>query len=169
MVNIPVIPGVNVQTQGILNKSLKDIICAILFGGIGNLLKGNILCIEANINEMLEDAGYANLYDIKDELRLLQDEVKAFNDHLGVSEITERINDALAEVRYLLSLGGLCPVPIKIPNINGDILDQVTDNVFNNLQGVLSAFGPLLKPKICIDANGRINTCLLYTSPSPRD
>ena len=64
MVNIPVIPGVNVQTQGILNKSLKDIICAILFGGIGNLLKGNILCIEANINEMLEDAGYANLYDI---------------------------------------------------------------------------------------------------------
>lgn len=158
MVNIPVIPGVNVQTQGILNKSIKDIICAILFGGIGNLLKGNILCIEANINEMLEDAGYANLYDIKDELRLLQDEVKAFNDHLGVNDITQRINDALAEVRYLLSLGGLCPVPIKIPNINGDILDQVTDNVFNNLQGVLSAFGPLLKPKICIDAQGRINT-----------
>jgi len=158
MVNIPVIPGVNVQTQGILNKSLKDIICAILFGGIGNLLKGNILCIEANINEMLEDAGYANLYDIQDELRLLQDEVKAFSDHLGINDITQRINDALAEVRYLLSLGGLCPVPIKIPNINGDILDQVTDNVFNNLQGVLSAFGPLLKPKICIDAQGRINT-----------
>jgi len=158
MVSIPVIPGIKVQTGGILNKSIKDIICAVLFGGLGNLLKGNLICIEANINEMLEDAGYANLYDIKDELRLLQDEVKAFNDHLGVSDITDRINNALGEVRYLLSLGGLCPVPIKIPNINGDILDQVTDNVFNNLQGVLSAFGPLLKPKICIDASGKINT-----------
>jgi hypothetical protein len=80
MVSIPVIPGIKVQTGGILNKSIKDIICAVLFGGLGNLLKGNLICIEANINEMLEDAGYANLYDIKDELRLLQDEVKAFKD-----------------------------------------------------------------------------------------
>ena len=59
MANIPVIPGVSVATKGILNKPLKDIICAILFGGIANMIKAPLLCINADLNKIAEEAGLA--------------------------------------------------------------------------------------------------------------
>ena len=55
MADIPIIPGVKVATKGILNKPLKDIICAILFGGLENMLKGNLLCVQADIDALIQD------------------------------------------------------------------------------------------------------------------
>ena len=157
MANIPVIPGVKVATKGILNKPIKDIICAILFGGLNNMLKGNLICIEANLNEILEDQGLANLTDLKDALRELKDEVKAFQDHLGVGEAIKRINSAIADVQKVLSLGGMCPVPFKAPKIP-DVLGQVTNSYFGAANSILNDLGRLAKPQLCLDANGGINT-----------
>lgn len=157
MASIPVIPGVKVTTKGILNKPIKDIICAILFGGIDNMLKGNLLCIEANLNEILEDQGLANLTDLKDALKELRDEVKAFQDHLGVGEVLKRVNGAVADLQKMLSLGGMCPVPMKAPQIP-DILGQVTNSMFGAANSILSDLGRLAKPQLCLDAQGGINT-----------
>ncbi len=157
MASIPVIPGVKVTTKGILNKPIKDIICAILFGGLDNLLKGNLLCIEANLNEILEDQGLANLTDLKDALKELRDEVKAFQDHLGIGEVLKRVNEGIKDLQNMLSLGGMCPVPMKAPQIP-DVLGQLTNSLFGNANSILNDLGRLAKPQLCLDAQGGINT-----------
>jgi hypothetical protein len=157
MANIPVIPGVKVATKGILNKPIKDIICAILFGGINNMLKGNLICIEANLNEILADQGLANLTDLKDALNELKDEVKAFQEHLGVGEAIKRANEAIADVQKVLSLGGMCPVPMRAPKIP-DVLNNITNSYFGAANNILNDLGRLAKPQLCLDAAGGINT-----------
>ena len=121
------------------------------------MLKGNLICIQANLDELLEDQGLANLADLKDALRELRDEVNAFQEHLGVGEAIKRINGAIADVQKVLSLGGMCPVPLRAPKIP-DVLKQVTNSFFGAANGILNDLGRLAKPQLCLDANGGINT-----------
>lgn len=121
------------------------------------MLKGNLICIEANLNEILEDQGLANLTDLKDALKELQDEVKAFQEHLGVGEAIKRANEAIADVQKVLSLGGMCPVPMRAPKIP-DVLNNITNSYFGAANSILNDLGRLAKPQLCLDANGGVNT-----------
>lgn len=153
MANIPVIPGVSVATKGILNKPLKDIICAILFGGINNMLKGPLLCVNFDLNKIAEEAGLAGLGDLKDELKNLQDQLKAAEQLSGIPETLARVNAAIAEVQSLLALDGMCAIPLKAPAIP-DVISQVIDAEFREMNAILNDLGRLAKPSICLDGQG---------------
>lgn len=156
MADIPVIPGVKVTTKGILNKPLKDIICAILFGGIKNMLKGPLFCIEADINKLLEEEGLPGLNDLKDALKEVKDQLKAAEELAGIPETLDRVNKAIAEVQSLLALDGLCAIPLKAPKIP-DIIAQVIDAEFAELNAIINDLGRLAKPQMCVGLGGGLD------------
>jgi hypothetical protein len=153
MANIPVIPGVSVATKGILNKPLKDIICAILFGGIANMLKGPLLCVNFDLNKMAEAAGLAGLGDLAAELKSVQDQLKAAEALAGIPETLARVNAAIAEVQSLLALDGLCAIPLRAPPIP-DVIAQVIDAEFREMNAILNDLGRLAKPSMCLNGDG---------------
>jgi hypothetical protein len=153
MANIPVIPGVSVATKGILNKPIKDIICAILFGGINNMLKGPLLCVNFDLDKMAEEAGLAGLNDLKDELKNVKDQLKAAEELAGIPETLARVNGAIAEVQSLLALDGLCKIPLKAPLIP-DVVSQVIDAEYREMNAILNDLGRLAKPSICLMGDG---------------
>lgn len=154
MANIPIIPGVSVTPMGILNKPIKDIVCAILFGGINNMLKGNLLCVNLDLEQLLDEPIVA---DLKAELLDLKNDLKALEEMSGIKDVLGRVNQAVAEVQNLLALDGLCKIPLKAPKIP-DILNSTIDAEFNNANAILNDIGKLAKPKLCIDAKGGLNT-----------
>jgi hypothetical protein len=158
MANIPVIPGVSVATKGILNKPIKDIICAILFGGINNMLKGPLICVNLDIDKLLQEnvAGIPSLADLKAELADLQKELKAAEEALGIKEALGRVNAAIAEVQSLLALDGMCAIPMKAPAIP-DVLGQVIDAEFAEMNAILNDLGRLAKPSVCLDGTGGLS------------
>lgn len=158
MAIIPVIPGVQVATKGILNKSLKDIICALLFGGLANMLKGPLLCVQADLDKLItENTGLPGIKDLQNELKELKNELKAAEDLLGVKDTLNRINGAIAEVQSLLALDGLCKIPMKAPKIP-DVLGQIIDAEFSEMNAILNDIGRLAKPQLCLNGDGGINT-----------
>jgi hypothetical protein len=158
MADIPIIPGVKVATKGILNKPIKDIICAILFGGLSNMLKGPLLCISADLDQLIaENTDLPTIKDLQNELRGLKDQLKALEDLSGVKEMLGRVNGAIAEVQSLLALDGLCAIPLKAPKIP-DILGQVIDAEFAEMNGILNDIGRLTKPQLCVDGAGGLST-----------
>lgn len=165
MANIPVIPGVSVATKGILNKPIKDIICAILFGGINNMLKGPLLCVNFDLNIMAEEAGLAGLNDLKAELENVQEQLKAAEALAGIPETLARVNAAIAEVQSLLALDGLCKIPLKAPKIP-DVIGQVIDAEFREMNAILKDLGRLAKPSICLDGQGGLGAGSGYNPDS---
>ena len=158
MANIPIIPGVKVSTKGILNKSMKDIICAILFGGLKNMLKGPLLCVSADLDKLISEyTDLPNLKDLKDDLKELKDQIRAAEDALGIKESLARVNGAIAEVQSLLALDGLCKIPMKAPPIT-DVLGQVIDSEFAEINSILNDLGRLSKPELCLSGNGGLST-----------
>lgn len=158
MANIPVIPGVQVSTKGILNKPIKDIICAILFGGIDNMLKGPLICVSADLNKLIEEyTDLPNLNDLKADLMELKDQLKAAEDALGIKDALNRVNGAIAEVQSLLALDGLCKIPLKAPPIP-DVLGQVIDAEFAEMNAILNDLGRLAKPELCLSGDGGLST-----------
>lgn len=158
MANIPIIPGVKVSTKGILNKSMKDIICAILFGGLKNMLKGPLLCVSADLDKLISEyTDLPNLKDLKDDLKELKDQIRAAEDALGIKESLARVNGAIAEVQSLLALDGLCKIPMKAPPIT-NVLGQVIDSEFAEINSILNDLGRLSKPELCLSGNGGLST-----------
>lgn len=158
MATIPVIPGVKVATKGILNRPIKDIICAILFGGLNNLLKGNLICIEADLNKLIEGmTGVAPLDNLRTALQELKAEVRAFQDHLGIGATLGRINEAISDIQKLLALDGMCRIPLKAPRIP-NVINDVANSYFGAANGILNQLGKLAKPQLCLDAAGGVNT-----------
>ncbi len=158
MADIPVIPGVKVSTKGILNRPIKDIICALLFGGINNMLKGPLLCVTADIDKLItEYTDLPNLQDLKAELTEVKDQLKAFEEVAGIKNILDRTNKAIAEVQSLLALDGMCKIPLKAPAIP-DVLGQIIDAEFAEANGILNDLGRLSKPQLCLTGQGGINT-----------
>lgn len=167
MANIPVIPGVSVATKGILNKPIKDIICALLFGGINNMLKGPLICVNLDIDTLLSENidGFPSLADLKQELATFKDELKAATDLLGIPETLARVNAAIAEVQSLLALDGLCAIPLKAPQIP-DVVSQVIDAEFREMNAILNDLGKLAKPSMCLDAGGGFGLAKGYNPDS---
>jgi len=153
MADIPVIPGVKVTTKGILNKPIKDIICAILFGGISNMLKGPLLCVTADLNKIADEAGLAGLGDLKSAVDDVMSELKAAEKLAGIPETLARVNAAIAEVQSLLALDGLCAIPLKAPKIP-DVIAQVIDAEHRELNAIISDLGRLAKPSMCLSGDG---------------
>lgn len=155
MTTIPVIPGVKVATKGILDRPIKDIICAILFGGLNNLLKGNLLCIEANLTELMGNPNLAN--NLKTALGELKKDIQAFQEHLGIPQTLNRINQAISDIQKVLSLGGMCPIPLQAPRIP-NVINDVADSYFGAANAIIDQLGRLAKPQLCLDAQGGVNT-----------
>lgn len=133
---------------------MKDIICAILFGGLKNMLKGPLLCISADLDKLISEyTDLPNLKDLKDDLKELKDQLRAAEDALGIKESLARVNGAIAEVQSLLALDGLCKIPMKAPPIT-DVLGQVIDSEFAEMNAILNDLGRLSKPEFCLSGSG---------------
>ena len=159
MADIPIIPGVSVAPMGILNRPLKDIICAILFGGINNMLKGPLLCVKFDLDKLIQDnfPGVPSLNDLRGELMGLRAELAAFEDHIGIKDTLARVNAAVAEIQNLLALDGLCRIPMKAPLIP-DVIAQIADAELGQANAILNDIGRLTKPQLCLNGDGGINT-----------
>jgi hypothetical protein len=159
MADIPIIPGVKIATKGILNKPVKDIICAILFGGLDNMLKGNLLCVQADIDALIQDnfPGTPSIKDLQGELKNLKNELKAMEELAGLKGGLDRVNAAIAEVQNLLALDGMCKIPLKAPKIP-DVIAEVIDAEFNEANAILKDIGRLGKPELCLSGKGGLNT-----------
>lgn len=158
MSTIPVIPGVSVSTKGILNKPLKDIICALLFGGLNNMLKGNLLCVNIDIDKLItNNTNLPGLADLKQELQGIKAQLLALEELSGFKSVLDRVNRGIAEVQSLLALNGLCKIPLIAPPIP-DILKQIIDAEFNEANAILNDLGRLSKPELCINGQGGLNT-----------
>lgn len=158
MATIPVIPGVQIATGGILNKPIKDIICALLFGGLNNMLKGPLICVQADLDKLIgEYTDLPTLKDLKAELISLKGDLKAFEESMGIKDMLSRVNGAIAEVQNLLALDGLCKIPLKAPAIP-DVLSQVIDAEFAQANAILNDLGRLAKPQLCLNGNGGLST-----------
>ena len=137
---------------------MKDIICAILFGGLKNMFKGPLLCISADLDKLISEyTDLPNLKDLKDDLKELKDQLRAAEDALGIKESLARVNGAIAEVQSLLALDGLCKIPMKAPPIT-DVLGQVIDSEFAEMNAILNDLGRLSKPQLCLSGNGGLST-----------
>lgn len=154
MAKIPIIPGLKIAPKGMLNKSLKNIICALLFGGLKNMLKGPLLCLEFDLAKLLGFPGPAAL---KNELKGLKDELKAALNLLGVKDTLGRINGGIANIQSLLALNGLCKIPMKAPKIP-NVLNQIIDAEFAEMNAILRDLGRLSKPQLCLNGDGGIDT-----------
>ena len=159
MADIPIIPGVSVATKGILNRPLKDIICALLFGGINNMLKGPLLCVNIDLDKLIQDQfpGVPGLADLAVELKNVKDQLKAAEALCGIPETLARVNAAIAEVQSLLALDGMCAIPLRAPMIP-DVIAQVIDAEFAEMNAILNDLGRLSKPQVCLNGDGGINT-----------
>lgn len=156
MANIPVIPGVSVTTKSVFNKPIKDLICAILFGGIANMIRAPLLCVTVDLNKIAEEADLAGLGDLKAELDNIKDQLKAAEAMSGIPETLARVNAAIAEVQSLLALDGVCAIPLRAPHIP-DVVSQVIDAEFQEMNAILNDLGRLARPKICLELNGGLH------------
>ena len=119
------------------------------------MLKGPLLCINFDLNKIAEEAGLAGLGDLKAELDNIKDQLKAAEELSGIPETLARVNAAIAEVQSLLALDGLCKIPLKAPKIP-DVIAQVIDAEFREMDAILKDLGKLAKPSICLDGAGGI-------------
>jgi hypothetical protein len=98
-----------------------------------------------------------SLNDLKDDLKELKDQLRAAEDALGIKDALGRVNGAIAEVQSLLALNGLCAIPMKAPPIT-DVLGQVIDSEFAEMNAILNDLGRLSKPELCLSGNGGLST-----------
>lgn len=121
------------------------------------MLNGNLACLQANINELLADAGMANLVDLRNALTELQSELTALQSHLGITDTLARVNQAIGDVQRVLALGGMCPIPLRAPRIP-NVLNDILRGYFGAGRSILSDLGRLGKPQLCINGAGGVNT-----------
>lgn len=152
------IPGIKVTPKGIMNAKIKDIICALLFGGIKNMLKGPLLCVTADLEKLIgEPNDIPSIAELQKELSDLHKEVKRMEGVMDVKETIGRVNKAMGEVQSLLSLGGMCKSPLRIPRIP-NILDSIIDSEFAMAKAILNEIGRLTKPQLCLTGQGGLTT-----------
>jgi hypothetical protein len=131
-----------------LPKNEKDLICALLAGRLRNLFNGRLFCLDLAIGDLIKDASGYGLTDLVDGLKNLQGSLNDFKNQVGYDKILGSINNALGGIGTVFSLGGLCPSPIRPPQIP-DIMPMVNAQLFGQGMNIINALGKVANPKMC--------------------
>lgn len=131
-----------------LPKNEKDLICALLAGRLRNLFNGRLFCLDLAIGDLIKDASGYGLNDLVSGLKGLRGSLNDLKNELGYDQILGSINQALGGIGSVFSLGGLCPSPIRPPQIP-DIMPQVNAALFGQGMNIINALGKVANPKTC--------------------
>ena len=131
-----------------LPKNEKDLICALLAGRLRNLFNGRLFCLDLAIGDLIKDASGYGLNDLVNGLKGLQGSLNDFKNEVGYDKILGSINQALGGIGTVFSLGGLCPSPIRPPQIP-DIMPMVNAQLFGQGMNIINALGKVANPKMC--------------------
>ena len=129
-------------------KTGKDLICAILAGRLRNLFNGKLFCLNLAIGSLIKDASGFGLTDLVDGLKGLQSGLGDLQKAVGYDKILGSINGALGGIGTVFSLGGLCPSPIRPPQIP-DIMPMVNAQLFGQGMNIINALGKVVNPNFC--------------------
>jgi len=131
-----------------LPKNEKDLICALLAGRLRNLFNGRLFCLDLAISDLVKDASGFGLDNLKQGLLDLKGGLNDFKGAVGYDDILKSVNSALGGIGTVFSLGGLCPSPIRPPQIP-DIMPMVNAQLFGQGMNILNALGKVTNPKMC--------------------
>lgn len=131
-----------------LPKNEKDLICALLAGRLRNLFNGRLFCLDLAIGDLIKDASGYGLTDLVDGLKGLKGSLNDLKNEVGYDKILGSINQALGGIGTVFSLGGLCPSPIRPPQIP-DIMPMVNAQLFGQGMNIINALGKVANPKMC--------------------
>jgi hypothetical protein len=131
-----------------LPKNEKDLICALLAGRLRNLFNGKLFCLNLAIGDLIKDASGYGLTDLVDGLKGLQGSLGDLQKAIGYDKILGSINSALGGIGTVFSLGGLCPSPIRPPQIP-DIMPMVNAQLFGQGMNIINALGKVANPNMC--------------------
>ena len=117
-------------------------------GRLRNLFNGRLFCLDLAIGDLVKDASGYGLSDLVDGLKGLQGSLNDFKNEVGYDKILGSINQALGGIGTVFSLGGLCPSPIRPPQIP-DIMPMVNAQLFGQGMNIINALGKVANPKMC--------------------
>ena len=89
-------------SQVALPKTLKDIICAILAGGLKNPFEGQILCLDIALGNLIGTSGMPE--NAQDQLKTIKGTIASLLDHLGVNSIIGRMQNVLSTLALMHSM-----------------------------------------------------------------
>jgi hypothetical protein len=131
-----------------LPKNEKDLICALLAGRLRNLFNGKLFCLDLAIGDLIKDASGYGLTDLVAGLNGLKGSLNDLKNEVGYDKILGSINQALGGIGTVFSLGGLCPSPIRPPQIP-DVMPMVNAQLFGQGMNIINALGKVANPKMC--------------------
>ena len=133
-----------------LPKNEKDLICMLLAGRLKDLLNGRLICAQLAIDDLIKDAtGVSALGALRDSLVNMKSAINGLKAATGYDKILQGVNQALGQVNNVFSLGGLCPSPVRAPQIP-DLLAQLNANMFGQAGNILNALGRVSNPSMCL-------------------
>lgn len=133
-----------------LPKNEKDLICMLLAGRLKDLFNGKLVCAQLAVDDLIKDlTGVSPLAELKSGLADLNSTLGALRSATGYDNILGAVNQGLAEIGNVFSLGGLCPSPVTPPKIP-DVLSQLNNNLMGQMGGILNALAKASNPSMCL-------------------
>lgn len=133
-----------------LPKNEKDLICMLLAGRLKDLLNGKLVCAQLAIDDLIKDlTGVSPLSELKQGLMDLKSTLNDLRSATGYDNILNAVNQGLAQIGNVFSLGGLCPSPVTPPKIP-DVLSQLNNNLMGQMGNILNALAKASNPSMCL-------------------
>jgi len=153
---MPTIPGaidfgpLKVTLPTTFPRNEKELICMLLAGRLKDLWAGKLICAQLAIDDLLKEVtGRSGLGTLAGALRDLSGALNSFKSASGYDAILSGINKALGGVADVFSLGGLCPSPVRPPQIP-DLLGGLNQNLFGQANRILNALVQASNPSVCL-------------------
>lgn len=122
----------------------------LLAGRLKDLLNGRLVCAQLAIDDLIKDAtGDSALGSLREALVNMKSAIDGLKAATGYDKILQGINQALGQINTVFSLGGLCPSPVRAPQIP-DVLAQLNSNMFGQASNILNALGKVSNPSMCL-------------------
>jgi len=133
-----------------LPKNEKDLICMLLAGRLKDLLNGRLVCAQLAVDDLIKDlSGVSALSELRQGLLNLNSTLGALKSATGYNNILNAVNQGLAQIGNVFSLGGLCPSPVHPPQIP-DVLAQMNNNLMGQMGNILNALTKASNPSMCL-------------------
>ena len=131
-------------------RNEKDLICMLLAGRLKDLFNGRLVCAQLALDDLIKDVtGVSALGVLRDSLLKMKSAINGLKASTGYDSILKGVNQALGQINNVFSLGGLCPSPVRAPQIP-DLLAQLNSNLFGQASNILNALGKLSNPSMCL-------------------
>ena len=137
-----------------LPNTIRDIICAILAGGLKNPFEGQLLCLEIALGNLIGTPGVPE--DLQDQLGTLKDTLAGLLDHMGVNSAIGRMQNIINQLASIWSMINFCDSPVTAPDM-GAMLDNALASLFGPAQTHINGLGNIGDVSLCLNSDGSFN------------